>query len=300
MNVRLLVGNFLQKFLVEVLLHRHILAQTLSSSGFQKEFPCKLWNCGRLQRPQNDRLVKRITRDLSPVVKARKAKRLTRRVNPQISLEAERLDCREEPMNDIQGSAGLREISTDMTTTPAKDVVDSGNAVRRALNFCEEDRFHQAGACEEEGTVRDAAGSWDDLPTPPLHCLACKYGVDDFELCVPDLFLYQGTFPGGPLETLDNVFLCRIEEIGVHVTRKCVIQKNVGTSGIGTEGPDAACGKDVPFEFLLKVGSPLFFIPIRPDQSLFDLFSDSLFQLLCDHEELVLFVRRLCVASCRA
>mmetsp|Transcript_43120 Transcript_43120/g.107915 ORF Transcript_43120/g.107915 Transcript_43120/m.107915 type:complete len:423 (-) Transcript_43120:1309-2577(-) len=214
-------------------------------------------------------------------------------MGPEICLEAKGIDDGKVCLDVVKGRPGLWDVSSHVTPTPGKDRVDGRDAVGGGLDLDIVDRLHQARRRHQERRVGHAAGRGDDLASPPVHWRSIHGSVQNLELAVPDGFVAQRPLARPPLKPLHHTVLDVTQQLLVHLARQGVIHEDVGAVGLGAEGPDAACGKNVPVVLLLEEGGLALAVPRRADQPCLDILSKPLLQRFTDESDLVPLVGRL-------
>ena len=122
-----------QHGVVEELVDGNVLRESLSPPRLDHELPRQRRRRLRLQRPDGDGLVERVAGHDLPVVEDGEAEGLALRVRPQVRLEAEGVDGRDEGLDRVEGRAGHGRVLRHVAPAPREDCVDGGDAVGRSL-----------------------------------------------------------------------------------------------------------------------------------------------------------------------
>mmetsp|Transcript_101971 Transcript_101971/g.287842 ORF Transcript_101971/g.287842 Transcript_101971/m.287842 type:complete len:664 (+) Transcript_101971:115-2106(+) len=300
LQLRVLLCQLEQHGIVEELVHRHVLAETLASAHFQHELAGQVRGGSRLKRSQENGPVQRVSRHELPVVKHRHAHCLPGRVRPQVCLETEGFHGGQIGMDSVHGAPRLRQIAHDVATAPRKHVVDGRDAIRWAFDLGELDRFHQPRRGQQKGGISHTPRSGDDLAAATHHRILGKLRIQDLKLHTPNPFVAQGPLLGGPLEALDQTFFRLPEHRLVDFAREGVVHEYVWTVAFRAECPDGPSGQEVPIVVFREKVAQAPWVPVAPDPALLDILPEALLQGLGDHVELVFLIRRLGEAFQRA
>lgn len=162
----------------------------------------------------------------------------------QVSVEAERLQDGQVGLDVEQRSTRTLLLVEDVTTTAGQDTVDTTHGLLRDLNLDQEDGLKQSRLSQQSRGVQNTTSSGDDLATTTVDSISVQSNIKDVEADGAHGLLSNGTLTGSPLETRDDGvldFVKVLDGLGL-------VNQQVGTSTIGTEGPDLTGVGDIPTE----------------------------------------------------
>jgi hypothetical protein len=162
----------------------------------------------------------------------------------EISVEAEGLQDGEVGLDVEEGSTRALLLVEDVTTSAGKDTVDTTHGVLGHLNLDQVDGLEQSGLGQKGSGVQDTTSSGDDLATTTVDSISVQGHIKDVEAGRAHGLLSNGSFTSSPLETGHNGILDFVEVLdGLGL-----VNQQVGTSAIRTEGPDLTGVSDIPAE----------------------------------------------------
>ena len=148
--------QFQQHGVVEELVDGDVLREPLSPPRLDHELPGQRRRRLRLQRPDGDGLVERVAGHDLPVVEHGEAEGLALRVRPQVRLEAEGVDGRDEGLDRVEGRAGHGRVLRHVTPAAGQHCVDGRDAIGGGLKNA---RFSlQKGFMHQRSSFQMATG----------------------------------------------------------------------------------------------------------------------------------------------
>ncbi|VUC22096.1 unnamed protein product [Clonostachys rosea] len=190
------------------------------------------------------RVKRRATGQNLPVVKHGLREGLAGGGGTEISVEAEGLQDGEVGLDVEERSTRALLLVEDVTTSAGKDTVDTAHGVLGHLNLDQVDGLEQSGLGQKGSGVQDTTSSGDDLATSTVDSISVQGHIKNVETGRAHGLLSNGTLTGSPLETGDNGILDFVEVLdGLGL-----VNQQVGTSAIRTEGPDLTGVSDIPAE----------------------------------------------------
>jgi hypothetical protein len=207
----------------------------------------------------------------------------------EISVEAERLENGEVSLDVEERSTRSLLLGEDVTTSSGKDTVNTTHGVLGDLNLDEVDGLHESGLSEKSGSVQDTAGSGDDLTTTTVNGISVEGNVEDVEAASSHGLLSNGTLTSSPLETGDNGILDFVEVLD----SLGLVDQQVSTSAVRTEGPNLSGVGDIPAEVVGKDTGTSLEIVTGADLATLDGKSKLLLNGLSNHIQTVVLVGRL-------
>ncbi|KAI6748621.1 hypothetical protein HG530_015394 [Fusarium avenaceum] len=221
-----------------------------------------------------------------PVVEDRLGESLSGSGLSEISVEAERLENGEVGLDVEERSTRSLLLGEDVTTSSGKDTVNTTHGVLGDLDLDEVDGLHESGLGEKSGSVQDTAGSGDDLTTTTVNGISVEGNVEDVEAASSHGLLSNGTLTGSPLETGDNGILDFVEVLD----SLGLVDQQVSTSAVRTEGPDLSGVGDIPAEVVGKDTGTSLEIVTGADLATLDGKSKLLLNGLSNHVQTVVLV----------
>lgn len=162
----------------------------------------------------------------------------------QISVETEGLQDGQVGLDVEERSSGTLLLVEDVTTSAGQDTIDTTHGSLRDLNLDQEDGLLQSRLSQQSRGIQDTTSSGDDLTTTTVDSISVQGNIKDVEADSTHGLLSNGTLTGSPLETGDDGVLDFVEVLdGLGL-----VNQQVGTSAIGTEGPDLSGIGDIPAE----------------------------------------------------
>ena len=185
---------------------------------------------------------RRATLEDLPVVEDQLREGLTGSVGTEIGGETERLVDGQVSLDVEEGSTDTLVLLEDVTSPAGKDTVDTTHGLLGNLDLDEVDRLLESGLGEKSSSVQDTTSSRNDLTTTTVNSISVEGDIHDVEADGTHGLLSDGTFLGGPLETRDDGVLDFVEVLdGLGL-----VDKQVGTGGVGTEAPNLTGIGDIP------------------------------------------------------
>ena len=207
----------------------------------------------------------------------------------EIGVEAEGLHDGEVGLDGEEGSAGALLLVEDVATTAGKDTVDTTHGLLGHLDLDEEDGLEESGLGQESGGVEHTTSGGDELTATTMDGIGVEGDVEDVEADGAHGLLGNGTLAGGPLETGDDGVLDFVEVLdGLGL-----VDEQVGTGGVGAEGPDLTGVGDVPAEVVGEDTGTSLEIVTGADLAGLDGGRELLVHGLGNHVETVVLVGRL-------
>uniref|UniRef100_A0A480F5T5 116 kDa U5 small nuclear ribonucleoprotein component n=1 Tax=Sus scrofa TaxID=9823 RepID=A0A480F5T5_PIG len=286
----ILLGELQQHRIIEELADAHVLTQALPATGFDHELSGQVRSWLWLQGADDNALVQRITGYDLPMVEDRQGKGLPLRVSPQISLEAKRVDGRDESFDGVERGARDGSILSHMSPAPGQDGVDGRDTVCRGLDLYKVVGLHQTRSGHEEGRIDDSPGCGDDLAPAPMQGLLGNHCIQDLKLDISNQLVTEGPLPSSPLETLNDAVLHRAEKSLVHLRGQGVIHQDVGASGIRAKSPDGTGSQQIPVVLGLEELAQLLPVPCDLHHLVLYVLGQALLKGLSNHGDLVLLI----------
>ena len=167
---------------------------------------------------------------------------LTGGMRTEISSETEGLVDRQVSLDHVDGGSGPLLLSEDVTTTPVEDTVDTTTGNIGTLDLDEVDGLLETRLSSQLASVEDTASGGDKLSTTTMDSISVKGNIEDVETDTTHVLVTENTLLGGPLEGSDDGVLDLVQVLdGLGG-----VDQDVGTRGVGTEGPDLTGLVDVP------------------------------------------------------
>lgn len=167
---------------------------------------------------------------------------LTGSVRSEIGGETERLVDGQVSLDVEQRSTDTLVLLEDVTSPAGKDTVDTTHSLLGNLDLDKVDGLLESGLSEQSSSVQHTTGSRNDLTTTTVNSISVESDIHDVEADGTHGLLSNGTFLGGPLETRDDGILDFVEVLdGLGL-----VDKQVGTGGVGTEAPNLTGIGDIP------------------------------------------------------
>ncbi|KAI6769124.1 hypothetical protein HG531_010228 [Fusarium graminearum] len=207
----------------------------------------------------------------------------------EISVETERLENGEVGLDVEERSTGALLLAEDVTTSSGKDTVDTTHGLLGNLDLDEVDGLEESGLGEKRGGVQDTTGSGDDLTTTTVNGIGVEGNIEDVETARSHGLLSNGTLTGSPLETGDNGILDFVEVLD----SLGLVDQQVSTSAVGTEGPDLSGVGDIPAEVVSQDTGTSLEIVTGADLATLDGKRKLLIDRLSNHVQTVVLVGRL-------
>lgn len=164
----------------------------------------------------------------------------------QVTVEAEGLEDGQVSLDVEERSTRTLLLVEDVTTTAGKDTVDTTHGGLRDLNLDQVDGLEQSRLGKQGRGVQDTTSGGDDLTTTTVDGIGVEGNIEDVEADGTHGLLSNGTLTTGPLETGDDGILDFVQVLN----GLGLVDNHVGTSTIGTEGPDLTGVSDVPAELV--------------------------------------------------
>ena len=207
----------------------------------------------------------------------------------EIGVEAEGLHDGEVGLDGEERSAGALLLVEDVTTTAGKDTVDTTHGLLGDLDLDKEDGLKESGLGQESGGVEHTTSGGDELTATTVDGIGVEGNIEDVEADGAHGLLGNGTLAGGPLETGDDGILDFVEVLdGLGL-----VDEQVGTGGVGAEGPDLTGVGDIPAEVVGEDTGTSLEIVTRADLAALDGSGELLLHGLGNHVETVVLVGRL-------
>lgn len=235
------------------------------------------------------RVERRTTGEDLPVVEDGLGESLSGGGLSEISVETERLENGEVGLDVEERSTGSLLLAEDVTTSSGKNTVDTTHSLLGDLNLDEVDGLEKSGLGEKRGGVQDTTGSGDDLTTTTVNGIGVEGNIEDVEAARSHGLLSNGTLTGSPLETGDNGILDFVEVLD----SLGLVDQQVSTSAVGTEGPDLSGVGDIPAEVVSKDTGTSLEIVTGADLARLDGKRELLLDRLSNHVQTVVLVGRL-------
>ena len=177
-----------------------------------------------------------------PVIEDRLREGLSRGGGTEISVEAEGLQDGEVGLDVEQRGTRALLLVEDVTTTAGKDTVDTTHGLLGDLNLDQVDGLEKGGLGQQGRGVQDTTGGGHDLTGTTVNGVSVEGDIEDVEADGAHGLLSNGTLTGSPLETGDNGILDLVEVLD----STGLVNDNVGTGTVGTEGPDLLGISEIP------------------------------------------------------
>jgi len=167
---------------------------------------------------------------------------LTRGVRAEISCETEGLHDWQMSLDVVKWSTNTLFLRDDVTTTLIEYWVDTGDSAFGTCDLDEVDGFLKSGLGSQDASVKNTTSSGDDLSTTSVDGISVKGDIKNLEADSSHVLFTENTFLGGPLESSDERVLDFVEVLN----SLGLIEKKVGSGGVGTEAPDLTGIGDIP------------------------------------------------------
>jgi hypothetical protein len=233
--------------------------------------------------------VKGISGKNLPVIEYALREGLSSGVGTEIGSESERLIYRQVGLDDEHGCSGHLRLFDDVTTTSVEYTVNSTDSVFGTLNLYEIDGLHETGLTGQETGVQATTSSGNDLATTTMDGIGVKGHVVDVESNATHVLVAENGLLGSPLEASNNGILDFIEVLNSLGD----IDQEIGSSALGTEGPDLSCLGGVPLVLLDEDTGTSLEVVTGVDISPVDVVRKTLSHGRGLHEETIVFVGRL-------
>lgn len=207
----------------------------------------------------------------------------------EVAVEAERLQNGEVGLDVEQRSTGTLLLAEDVTTSSGKDTVHTTHGVLGDLNLNQVHGLEEGGLGEQGSGVQDTAGSGDDLTTTTVDGIGVEGNIEDVEADGSHGLLSDGTLTTGPLETGNNGILDFVEVLN----GLGLVDQQVGTGAVRTEGPDLSGIGDIPTEVVGEDTGTSLEIVTGADLASLDGERELLIDGLGNHVQTVVLVGRL-------
>lgn len=207
----------------------------------------------------------------------------------QIGVEAERLQNGEVGLDVEQGSTGALLLVEDVTTSSGKDTVDTTHGLLGDLDLDQVDGLEKSGLGKQGSGVQDTTGSGDKLTSTTVDGIGVEGDIHEVEADGSHGLLGNGTLSAGPLETRDDGVLDFVEVLdGLGL-----VDQQVGTGTVGTEGPDLSGVGDIPAVLVGEDTGTELEIVTSTDLATLDSEGQLLLDGLSNHVQTVVLVGRL-------
>ena len=97
-------------------------------------------------------------------------------------------------------SSGDGLFSDNDSSTLGDALVNTSDAIIRALDLDQEDWLHKSWRCSKLATVEHTATGWNDLTTTSVDSVSVECDIRDVHADTSHVILSQDTFSRGPLE----------------------------------------------------------------------------------------------------
>lgn len=232
---------------------------------------------------------RRSTRKDRPVVEDGLREGLTTGSGTEIARETEGLGDGQISLDVEQRGTGSLLLGVDVTTTAGEDTVDATHGLLGNLDLDVEDGLEKARIGKESGRVQDTTSSGDDLTTTTVDGISVKRDIQNVEANSTHGLFGNRTLTGSPLETGDEGILDFVQVLdGLGL-----VDKQVGTRGVGTEAPDLTSIGDIPAVLISEDTGTSLEIVTRADLAVLDSKADLLVNRLCGDVQTVVLVGRL-------
>lgn len=207
----------------------------------------------------------------------------------QIGVEAERLQNGEVGLDVEQGSTGALLLVEDVTTSSGKDTVDTTHGLLGDLDLDQVDGLEKSGLGKQGSGVQDTTGSGDKLTSTTVDGIGVEGDIHKVEADGSHGLLGNGTLSASPLETRDDGVLDFVEVLdGLGL-----VDQQVGTGTVGTEGPDLSGVGDIPAVLVGEDTGTELEIVTSTDLATLDSEGQLLIDGLSNHVQTVVLVGRL-------
>jgi hypothetical protein len=232
---------------------------------------------------------RRATLEDLPVVEDQLGEGLTGSVGAEIGGETERLVDGQVSLDVEEGSTDTLVLLEDVTSPAGKDTVDTTHGLLGNLDLDEVDGLLESGLGEKSSSVQDTTSGGDDLTSTTVNSISVESDIHDVEADGTHGLLSNGTLLGGPLETGDDRVLDFVEVLdGLGL-----VDKQVGTGGVGTEAPNLTGIGDIPAVLVGEDTGTGLEIVTGTDLASLDGLGDLLVEGLSSDVETVVLVGRL-------
>ncbi len=167
-------------------------------------------------------------------------------VGAEVGSEAERLHDGEVGEEGHLGGTRALLLSEDVPTAAGEDAIDVAHGILRHGDVAEVDRLEESRSSRHEGGEAHTAGGGHDLSHTTVNGISVEDDVHEVEPAAAHLLLADGTVLGSPGESTNDRLL-NLEEV---VDSLGGVDKEVGSSAVGAEGPDLTSLRDVPAELV--------------------------------------------------
>jgi hypothetical protein len=232
---------------------------------------------------------RRATLENLPMVEDQLREGLTSSVGAEIGGETEGLVDGQVSLDVEEGSTDTLVLLEDVTSPAGKDTVDTTHGLLGHLDLDQVDGLLESGLGEQSSSVQHTTSSGDDLTTTTVNSISVESDIHDVEADGTHGLLSNGTLLGGPLETGDDRVLDFVEVLdGLGL-----VDKQVGTGGVGTEAPNLTGIGDIPAVLVSENTGTGLQIVTGSDLAGLDSLGDLLVKGLSSHVDTVVLVGRL-------
>jgi len=112
--------------------------------------------------------------------------------------------------------------------------IDTTDSIIRALDLNQEDGLLETRLSSELRSEEHTSGSWGNLTTTSVDSISVELDILNVEADTSHVLISQNTLFGGPLEGSFAGVLYFVHKLAL----SCGINKEISTSGLGTETPN--------------------------------------------------------------
>lgn len=184
----------------------------------------------------------RATRKDLPVIEDGLRECLTASIRPKIGRKAKRLVDRQIRLDVEQWSSWALFFRKDMASSSCEHTIDTSHGLFRHLNLDQVDRFKDTWVSEKSGSVQNAAGRRDDLPTSTMDGISVQGNIHDVEANRSHWLFGNRSFSGSPLKARND----RVFDFVQILDGFSLIDEQVGPCGIRAKTPNLSCISHIP------------------------------------------------------
>jgi len=162
--------------------------------------------------------------------------------------ETERLGDGEVSLDHDERSSSDGLLTNDHTATLGEAAVNATYSIVRGLDFNQEDGLLEAGFGSKLSGEEDTAGCGGDLTSSAMDSISVEGDILEVEAATTESLVAHDTFLGSLLEGRH----ARVLDFAHELALLGDINKEIGTSGLGTEAPDLLGIIGVPLVLILE------------------------------------------------